>query len=114
MPVQPGPLLVLWHNAIERITHVGADIVVVVFIQRQRARRVLDEQRQQARLVLLELRQLARDDVGDEVRAARARGERELFLEPARSCLSVCCGLEGGEEKQRRGGGVGGPRHCWR
>jgi hypothetical protein len=91
MPIQARPLLVLGHNAVQRIAHVGAHIVVVVLVQRQRARRVLDEQRQEARLVLAQLRQLARDDVRDEVRAARARGERELFLEPRRGLG----GLEG-------------------
>jgi hypothetical protein len=55
MPIQARPLLVLGHNAVQRIAHVGAHIVVVVLVQRQRARRVLDEQRQQPRLVLAQL-----------------------------------------------------------
>lgn len=81
MPIQRLPL-VLRHNAIQRIAHVGAHIFVVVLVQAQRARRVLDEQVQEARFVLLELRQRVCDVRGDEVRAARARGQGEGFLEP--------------------------------
>jgi hypothetical protein len=86
MSIQPLPTaLVLWHNAVQRIAHVGAHIVVVVLVQAQRARCVLDEEVDEAGLVRLDLRKLFDDVVGDEVGAARARGEGEGFLEPSRT-----------------------------
>lgn len=47
---------------------------------------MLDEQVEKADLVVLDLGQGARDVVGDEVGAARAAGEGELFLEPGAHC----------------------------
>lgn len=43
---------------------------------------MLDEEREEADAVVFELGELGHNGVGDQVAAARARGERELFLEP--------------------------------
>lgn len=61
-------------DAVEGITHVGANVVVPVLVEAERAARVLDEQVQESDLVVLELRQLADDNVRHEVGAPRARG----------------------------------------
>jgi hypothetical protein len=82
MPVQPLPLLVLGHDAVQRIRHIRAHIFVVVFVERQCAGRVLNEEVQQTRLVGFYLRERGRDVVGYEVGATGAGGQREGFLEP--------------------------------
>ena len=74
-------LPVLGRNAVQRIRHVLAHVFVIVFVQAQGARSVLDEEVHDADFVVLELGQLARDFIGDEVAAAGLGGERELFLE---------------------------------
>ena len=51
MPIQPRPLLVLRHYTIQRIAHIGAHILIPVFVQAQRAGRVLDEEVQDADFV---------------------------------------------------------------
>lgn len=49
MPIQSFSVsLILRHNPIQRIRHVGPDIIVPVLIQAQRAARMLDEQVQDA------------------------------------------------------------------
>ena len=89
MAIQSPSLGVLGHNAIQRIRHVGPHIRVVVFVERQRARRVLDEEGQEADFVVSDLRQLLGDVVGDEVRATAARRERKRLLEPGRATSVV-------------------------
>lgn len=77
----------LGRDAVQRIAHVGTDIVVPVLVEAEGAARMLHEQVENADLVVLELRELADDLFGDEVGAARARGQGELLLEPrARHC----------------------------
>lgn len=75
LPVRGG-------NAIQRITHVSAHIVVPVLVERERTAGVLHEQIEHADLVVAQLGQLGHDLVGDQVGAAAARGESEGFLEP--------------------------------
>jgi hypothetical protein len=82
MNIQPLAPLGLWHNPIQRGTHIRPDILVVVLVQTQCARCVLNKQVQKTGLVFLDLWQLFQDRVGDEVGAPAARGEGELFLEP--------------------------------
>lgn len=69
-------------DAIEGVAHVGADVVVPVLVEAQRAARVLHEQVQQADPVLPDLRHLPRHVVRHQVRPPRSRRQRELFLEP--------------------------------
>lgn len=82
VPVQALALLVLRHDAVQRRGHVRAHVLVVVLVQAERARGVLDEEVEQAGLVVFQLGELFEDGVGDEVGAAAAGGEGELFLEP--------------------------------
>jgi hypothetical protein len=89
MSVQPLPTaLVLWHDSIQRIAHIGAYIVVVVFVQGQRARCVLDEEVEESGLVRLNLWEFFDDMVGDQIGAACPRGECEGFLKPVRVRVS--------------------------
>ena len=81
MPIQ-ATLLILRHNAIERITHIGAHILIPVLVEAERAARVLDEERQEPDLVVFELGELLDDRVRYQVRASAARGERKCFLGP--------------------------------
>lgn len=81
MPVHTSSL-VLGHNPVQRIAHISPHVLIPVLVQRQRARRVLNEEIQQARLIVLNLGELLDDDVGDEVGPAAARWERQLLLEP--------------------------------
>lgn len=74
VPIQALALFVLGHNAVQRRAHVSAHILVEVFVERQRARRVLDEEIEQPRLVLLDFRDFLENMVGDEVAAAGAGG----------------------------------------
>lgn len=74
--------LIVRRNAIQRIAHIGANIVIPVLVQRERTAGMLDEQIQHADLVVTDLGQFGEDVVGDEVGAAAARGESEVFLEP--------------------------------
>lgn len=76
------PLPVGGGDPIQCVTHVLADVLIPVFIERERARGVLYEQVQQAGLVLADLGQFGHHGVGNQVAAAGARGKRELFLEP--------------------------------
>ena len=69
---------------------------------------MLDKQVQQPHLVRPDLRQLLDDGVGDEVGAAGARGEAELFLGPHRvTCLvddvAVLVRVGGEDQAQREG-----------
>lgn len=83
MPIQLlalGPCLGC--NAVQRIRHVRAHVVVPVLVQAERAARVLHEQVQQPHLELPDLGHRADDVVGDEVGAARPRREGELLLRP--------------------------------
>jgi hypothetical protein len=82
MPIQPLPLLVLRHNAVQRRAHVGAYIGVVVFVQRERARCVLDKEVEQACFVGLYFGDGLEDLVGYKVGAAGPAGERDRFLCP--------------------------------
>jgi hypothetical protein len=79
MPVHI-PLLVLGRNAVERVRHVLAHILVVVLVQAEGAGRVLDEEVHEADFVGFELGELAHDFVGYEVAAAGLGGEGEGFL----------------------------------
>jgi hypothetical protein len=87
MPVQALALLVLWHDAVQSIGHVGADIFVIVLVKRESAGCVLDEEVEETGFVRFYLGQRGRDVVGYEVGAAGAGGEGERFLEPV--CLVV-------------------------
>lgn len=78
----------LGRDAVERIAHIGADVVVPVLVEAEGAARVLDEQVQQADLVAAQLGQVVYDVVRHEVGAARARGEGELLLRPRHGCCS--------------------------
>ena len=82
VPVQALALLVFRHDAVQRRGHVRAHVLVVVLVQTQRARGVLDEEVEEARLVVFQLGELFEDCVGDEIGAPAAGGEGELFLEP--------------------------------
>jgi hypothetical protein len=86
MPVQI-PLLVVRRNTVQCVAHIGADILVPVFVQRERARSVLDEQVEEPDFVVFDFGQFVDHAVGDEVAASRARGERELLLEPGHGLL---------------------------
>lgn len=81
MPIQI-PLTIVRRDAIQRVAHVGAHVLVPVLVQREAAAGVLHEEMQSADFVGLQLGQGGDDFVGDEVAAARARGESECFLEP--------------------------------
>lgn len=85
------PLAILGGQAIQRIAHVGAHIVIPVLVERQAAAGVLDEQVQQADFVVAQFGELGGDVVSDQVAAARARGKREGFLEPGHGGGSCCC-----------------------
>ena len=128
LPLGPG----LGDDSVQSIAHIGSDILhtlslptaqaassqgrekqetnlVPVLIQTQCAARVLDEQVQQPHLVRPDLGQLLEDRVGDEVGAAGARGEREVFLGPhGFACPgedgALLVGLGGGEEQAQREG----------
>lgn len=76
------PLAIRRGNAVQRVTHVSADIVVPVFVQREGAASVLDEEMEHADLVIAELGEFGDNMVGDEVGAAGAGGEGEGLLEP--------------------------------
>lgn len=84
MPIQPLPRVVvlLRHDPVQRIAHVGPDIRVPVLVHAQRAAGVLHEEMQDADPVVLDLWQLRRYLVGDEVGAARPGGHGERSLEP--------------------------------
>lgn len=69
-------------NAIKSITHISADIVIPVLIERERAASVLHKQVQHADLVVTNLGDLRHNMIGDEIRAATARWQSESFLEP--------------------------------
>jgi hypothetical protein len=99
--------------AVEGIGHVGAHIFVPVLVQRESARCVLDEEVQETRLVVFDLWELFDDGVCDEVGAARARGECELFLEPVEELISSKLPLKDlGCIQINTGAYV--PRHCGR
>ncbi len=70
-------------DAVEGVAHVGADVVVPVLVEGERAARVLHEQVQQPDAVLPQLRlQLLHHVLRHQVRAPRPRRQRELLLEP--------------------------------
>lgn len=48
-------LLVHWDDSVQSIAHIGADIVVPILVQRERAARVLNEQVEHANLVVADL-----------------------------------------------------------
>ena len=91
MPIQI-PLPIHRRQPIQRIAHIRAHVVIPVLVERQAAAGVLDEQVQQADFVVAQFGELGGDVVGDQVAAARARGEREGFLEPGHGGGSCCCG----------------------
>lgn len=84
-----GSLPIRRGNSVQSIAHISADIIIPVLVQRQSAAGVLDEEVEHADLVVAKLGQLRDDMVGDEVRAARAGGEREGLLEPGHFCRST-------------------------
>lgn len=105
-------------NPVERVTHIGADIVVPVLVQGEGTAGVLDEEVQHPDLVVAEFGELGDDMVGDEVGAARARGESEGFLEPGHGG-GLRVETEGEESREKQSspedscsGGHGGVRHC--
>ena len=103
-------LALVGRNALQRICHVLAHVLVPVLVEAERAAGVLHEQVQQADAVGRELRELRRDAVRHQVGPARRGGERELFLEPHGVGERRGVGLagveadgweEGGDEKER-------------
>ena len=86
MPIK-SPLAILGRNAIQRIAHICAHVIVPVLVQRERAARVLHEEVQEADFVGAEFGEFGDDVVGYEVGAAGARGESELFLGPGHFVL---------------------------
>lgn len=92
VPVQIS-LPVLGRDAVERVRHVVAHILVPVLVQAERARCVLDEEVEQADLVVAQLGQLALDVVGDEVGALGIGREVDGLLEPRHRCWWwwLCC-----------------------
>lgn len=87
------PLLIIRSDAIQRITHIGAHIVIPVLVQGERAAGVLHEEVQHADLVVLDLGELLEDVVGDEVAAARAGRQSEGFLVPGHCVGTGLLGL---------------------
>jgi len=79
VPVQI-PFGVFGRQAVQGVGHVLAHVLVVVFVQAEGARGVLDEEVQDADFVGFELGELAGDFVGYEVAAAGFGGEGEGFL----------------------------------
>jgi hypothetical protein len=69
-PIAPDPL-VLGHDPVQRIAHVGADVRVPVLVQAQRAGCVLDEEVEEPDFVGFYFWQCGDDVVGYEVGAAR-------------------------------------------
>ena len=76
-------------NAIQSIAHISPNIIIPVLIQRERTAGVLDEQVQDADLVVADFRDLGQDMVGDEVGAATAGGQSEVFLGPGHGGSNV-------------------------
>lgn len=95
MPVQIA-LAVLGGDAIERIAHVLAHLLVPILIHAQRAARVLHKQVQQPDLVGRDLGEGGHDLAGDEVGAPRARGQGERSLEPGGHLFFFFFSLGGG------------------
>ena len=92
MPIQI-PLPILGGNAVQSIAHVCAHVVVPVLVEGERAARVLHEEVEHADFVVADFGEFGDDVVGDEVGAARAGGEGELFLEPGHFlCVVWLCG----------------------
>lgn len=83
MPIK-RPLLISGRNPIQGITHIRANIIIPVLIQRECAAGMLHEQIQHADFVVADLGQFGENVVGDQVGAAAAGGEGEVFLEPGR------------------------------
>lgn len=81
MPIKI-PLLIVRRNPVQRITHISAHIFVPILVQRQCAGGMLNEKIEEAAFVVADFGEFVDDGVGDEVAAARAGGEGELFLEP--------------------------------
>ncbi|KAK1060677.1 hypothetical protein LTR74_011692 [Friedmanniomyces endolithicus] len=86
MPVNI-PFGVLGSDPVQSVRHVGPDVRIVVFVQREGAGGVLDEEVEEADFVGFELREVGEDIGGDEVAAAALRGEGELFLGPGHFVL---------------------------
>lgn len=91
MPIQI-PLPILGGNPVQRIAHIRAHVVIPVLVQGECAARVLHEEVEHADFVVADFGEFGDDVVGDEVGAARAGGEGELFLEPGHFCLVLFCG----------------------
>lgn len=119
MPIHPLPLpppRLLRHDPLQRIAHILPHILIPILIQTQRAARVLHEQVHQADFELFDLRQRVHDLGGDEVGAAAAGGEGELFLEEGHCWWEGGGGWEAGAGTRAmvvvggvgRGGGGGG------
>jgi len=81
MPIQV-PLPILRCNPIQRITHIGPDILIPILVQTQCATRMLDKQIQQSYFVVFDLGKRGDDVVGYEVAAPGLGGEGEGFLAP--------------------------------
>ncbi|QSZ37765.1 hypothetical protein DSL72_008864 [Monilinia vaccinii-corymbosi] len=81
VPIQL-PLLVLRRNPIQRITHIGPNILIPVLIQTQGTTRMLDEQIQKSNFIVFDFGDGGDDVVGDEVRAPGSRREGDGFLGP--------------------------------
>lgn len=81
--------VVFGDDAVEGVGHVGADIGVVVLVERERAGCVLDEEGEQAGFVGGDFGELGVDVRGYEVGAPAARGEGEGFLEPGTFKISI-------------------------
>lgn len=95
-------------NAIQRITHISAHIVIPVLIERQRTASVLHEEVQHADLIVADLWHFGEDMIGDEVGAAAACGEGEVLLKPGHFVeVGGIAGLI--ESRENRGG----RKECW-
>lgn len=94
MPIKV-PLAIIRRNAIQRVTHIRADVIIPVLVQRETAASMLDEEVQDAALVVAQLGQFGDYLVGDEVAAAGAGGEGEGFLEPGHFAFFSSFGVIG-------------------
>lgn len=85
------PLLILRRESVERVGHVGADILVPVFVEGEGAGGVLDEEVEEADFVGFQLGEFLEDGVGDEVGAAALGREGEGLLGPGHCCFCWLC-----------------------
>lgn len=86
------PLLILRRESVKRVGHVGADILIPIFVEREGAGGVLDEEVEEADFVGFHLGEFLEDGIGDEVGAAALGGEGEGLLGPGHCCFCwLCC-----------------------